>query len=99
VSDDLVQSVGQKICERWHFIISGLLCEFPQISCSLLYEIITVRLGYHKFFARWFSKMLTGVHKTQRMASLSFDFSEQYHKDGNKFLNHIVRVTGDETWV
>jgi hypothetical protein len=22
VSDDLVQSVGQKICERWHFTIS-----------------------------------------------------------------------------
>jgi hypothetical protein len=24
---------------------------------------------------------------------------EQYHKDGSEFLNHIVRVTGDETWV
>jgi hypothetical protein len=24
---------------------------------------------------------------------------EQYHKDGAEFLNHIVRVTGDETWV
>jgi hypothetical protein len=28
-----------------------------------------------------------------------FDFLEQYHKDGNEFLNHIVRVTGDVTWV
>jgi hypothetical protein len=27
----------------------------------------------------------------------SFDFLEQYHKGGNEFLNHIVRVTGDET--
>jgi hypothetical protein len=26
-----------------------------------------------------------------------FDFLEQYHKDGDGFLNHIV--TGDETWV
>jgi hypothetical protein len=25
--------------------------------------------------------------------------SERYHKDGDKFLNHIVRVTGDETCV
>jgi hypothetical protein len=41
VSDDCVQSVDQKICERWHFIISGLLCEFPQISCTVLYEITT----------------------------------------------------------
>jgi hypothetical protein len=29
----------------------------------------------------------------------SFDFLEQYHKDGNEFLSHIVWVTGDETWV
>jgi hypothetical protein len=28
-----------------------------------------------------------------------FDFSEQYRKDGKEFLNHIVRVTGDKTWV
>jgi hypothetical protein len=42
VSDDFVQSVDQKICERWRFAISGLLCEFPQISCIVLYEIIIV---------------------------------------------------------
>jgi hypothetical protein len=45
-----------KICERWHFTILELLCEFPQISCTVLYEIITLRLGYHKFYARWFWK-------------------------------------------
>jgi hypothetical protein len=28
-----------------------------------------------------------------------FHFLEQYHKDGDEFINHIVRVTGDETWV
>jgi oligoribonuclease (3'-5' exoribonuclease) len=69
VSDDLVYSVGQKICERRRFIISELSCEFPQISRILLYKIITVRLGYHKFCSRWVPKMLTGVHKTQKMAS------------------------------
>jgi hypothetical protein len=26
-------------------------------------------------------------------------FLERYHKDGNEFLNHIIRVTGVETWV
>jgi spore coat polysaccharide biosynthesis protein SpsF (cytidylyltransferase family) len=26
-------------------------------------------------------------------------FLEQYHKDGDEFLRHIVRVTGDEPWV
>jgi hypothetical protein len=28
VSDDLIQSFKQKICERQHFTISELLCEF-----------------------------------------------------------------------
>jgi hypothetical protein len=65
VSDDLVQSVQQIICEGWRFTISELSYEFPQISRTLLYEIITVRLGNHKFCARWFQKMFTGAHKTQ----------------------------------
>jgi hypothetical protein len=41
--------------------------------------------------------MLTGAHKTQRMAS-ALTFLERYHKDEDEFLNHIVRVSGDETW-
>jgi hypothetical protein len=69
VSDDLVQSVDQKICERQHSMISELLYEFQQISCIVLYKIITVKLGYHKFFARWAPEMLTGVHKMQRISS------------------------------
>jgi hypothetical protein len=29
-----------------------------------------------------------------------FDFFlERYYKDGDEFLNHIVRVAGDETWL
>jgi hypothetical protein len=100
VSDDLVQSVDQKICERQHFTIAELLCGYPQISCTVLYKIITVRLGYRKFCARLVPKMLMGVHKTQRMAlALTLTFIDQDHKDGNEFVSHIIQVTGDETWV
>jgi hypothetical protein len=53
VVSDLAQTVDQKICERWRFTISALLPEFPHISCTVLYEIITDRLRYHKFCARW----------------------------------------------
>jgi murein endopeptidase len=60
VSDEHVQNVDQKNCERQHFTISKLSCEFPQISRIVLYEIITVKLGYHKFCARWVAKLLTG---------------------------------------
>jgi hypothetical protein len=69
VSDDLVQSVDPKNCERRRFTISEVSCEFTQILRTVLYEIITVRLGYHKFCARWVTKMLTAAYKTQRMAS------------------------------
>jgi hypothetical protein len=53
VSDDLVQSVDQKICERRRFTITEFSCEFPHISRTVLYYINTDRLGYHKFCARW----------------------------------------------
>jgi hypothetical protein len=47
VSDDLVQSVDHKICEIQLPTISELSCEFPQISGTPLYEIITGGLGCH----------------------------------------------------
>jgi hypothetical protein len=98
VSDDLVQSVDHKSCERQHFTISELSCEFPQISRAVLYKIIAVRLGYHKFCMRWVLKMHRVVHKIQRMAS-ALTYLEWYHKDSDEFHNHIVWVTDDETWV
>jgi hypothetical protein len=33
------------------------------------------------------------------MASAFADFLERYHKECDEFLNHTLRVTGDETWV
>jgi hypothetical protein len=36
---------------------------------------------------------------TQTENGFSFDFLEQYHKGGDEFLNHIIWVTGNETWV
>jgi hypothetical protein len=76
-----------------------LLCEYPQISHTVLYEIITVRLGCHKFCATWVPKILADVHKVQRMASAFVDFLERYHKDGDELLSHIMCITGDETGV
>jgi transposase len=98
VSDDLVQSVDQIICERRRFTISELSSEILQISHIVLYELITVGLGCHKFCAIWVAKMLTGAYKTQRMA-WTLTFLERYHKDGDESLNHIVGVTGDENLI
>jgi hypothetical protein len=57
-------------------------------------------LGYavSSFAQDGFPKMLTGAHKTHRMAS-ALTFLERYHEDDDGFLSHIVRVTDDEIWV
>jgi hypothetical protein len=41
------------------------------------------------------------AHRCARNAENGFasDFLARYHKDGDEFLNHIIWVTGDETWV
>jgi hypothetical protein len=100
VSDDLVQSVDKKIVKDGASQFQNFPFKSSQISRTVLHEIIPVRLGYdRKFCARWVPKMLTGAHKTQRMASAFVDFLERCHKDDHENLNHIGRVIGDETWV
>jgi hypothetical protein len=80
-------------------IVKDSVSQFVQIaniSCAILYEIIIVRLDYYKFCERCFPKMLMGAYEMQRVASFSFDILKRYHEDGG-FLNHIARVTGEET--
>jgi hypothetical protein len=93
VSDDLVQSEGQ------HFKISELLCEFPKISRIFLYDIITARLGYHNFWARWVPEMLMGMHKTHRMASAFVDFFRLIPPRWQWISQLRHTSKGDETWV
>lgn len=96
VTDEIVSKVDEKIKEDRRFTITELSLSFPQISRSLLHKIVTQKLGYHKFCARWVPKILTETHKNQRMAA-SFTFLDSYEKDGDLLLDRIV--TGDETWV
>jgi len=78
------------------FTISELSEEFLQTSRTTLYQIVTDRLCYHKFCARWVPKQLTKFHKTQIMGS-ALTFLQTYWDEGEEFLYRIV--TGDETWV
>ncbi|GBM88276.1 hypothetical protein AVEN_179762-1 [Araneus ventricosus] len=65
VNDGLVAKVNEKIHENRRFTIRMLFDEFPQISKTVLHEIITNCLNYRKFCSRWVPKMLTDVHKTK----------------------------------
>jgi len=59
VTDELVQRVDQYVRGKFRFTISELSEEFPQTSRTTLYRIVTDRLGYHTFCARWVPKRLT----------------------------------------
>lgn len=64
------------------------------LSWSLLHDVVIVPLNYWKVCAQWIRRILSEVHKKQRM-SAALNFSERCDKNGNKILDRIV--TGDET--
>jgi len=94
VTDELLQKVDKCVRGNRRFTISELSEGFPQISRPTLCRIITDRLGYHKFCARWVPKQLTYLHKTQRIGS-ALTFLQRYWEEGDEFLDRIM--TGDET--
>ncbi|GBM61290.1 hypothetical protein AVEN_253038-1 [Araneus ventricosus] len=70
VNDGLVAKLNEKIRENSRFTIRMFCDEFPQISKTVLHEIVKNRfLNYRKLCSRWFPKMLTDVHKTKGLES------------------------------
>ncbi|GBN32786.1 hypothetical protein AVEN_90341-1 [Araneus ventricosus] len=96
VNGGLVAKVNEKIRENSRFTIRMLCDEFPQSSKTVLHEIVTNRLNYHKLCSRWVPKMLSDVHKTKGLGS-ALTFLTRHSEEGIEFLNKIV--TGDEIWV
>ncbi|GFV85501.1 histone-lysine N-methyltransferase SETMAR [Trichonephila clavipes] len=96
ITEELVHAIDEKIKENRKFTISALAMEFPQISRSIMHEIVTDKMKFHKLCALWVPKILTDSHKTKRMGC-ALEFLTRYHEGGVDFLSQIV--TGDETWV
>jgi hypothetical protein len=67
------------------FKISECLSEFPQISCTVFYEIITAILGYHIFAQDGFQKCLWMHIKHREWFWLKI-LLEQYKKDGDESI-------------
>ncbi|KAJ4437856.1 hypothetical protein ANN_13795 [Periplaneta americana] len=96
INDDRVELVRQCIMENRRFTTTELSSHFPQISRSLLHEIVTKHLLFKKVCPRWVPKNLTPEHKMQRLGAI-LTFLQRYHDDGDEFLDRIV--TGNETWI
>jgi hypothetical protein len=62
VNEDLVRGVEEKMREQTihHYVTFPA---FPQISLSLLHEIVSDKVKFCKLCARWVPKMLTEEHK------------------------------------
>ena len=45
VNDDLMRNVNERVCDDRRFTISDLSLQFPQISRTLLYDIVSSHLG------------------------------------------------------
>ncbi|GFQ64455.1 uncharacterized protein TNCT_195641 [Trichonephila clavata] len=82
--------------ENRRFTVTELSSHFPQISRSLLHEIVTKHLLFKKLCVRWVPKNLTPEQKIQRLGA-ALTFLQRYHDDGDEFLDRILM--GDETWI
>jgi hypothetical protein len=51
--------IDQHIRTNSHFTRDEIDEKFPQISCSLIHEIVTEHLYYKNIWARWVPQMLT----------------------------------------
>jgi hypothetical protein len=99
VSDDDVQSVDQKICERQRLRISGFGVNFHKFH--LLFSTSLSQAGLSTSFAQnGFRKCSCVRTKRREWLRLLQAFLERHHKECDEFLNHSVPVTDDdETWV
>ena len=48
ITDALKQKVNRIIRENRHFTISEVYKQCPEVSCTVVYEIVTEHLQYHK---------------------------------------------------
>ena len=53
ITDGLKQKVNRIIQENRHFTISEVYEQCPEVSCAVVYEIVTEHLKYRKICARW----------------------------------------------
>jgi hypothetical protein len=61
-----VRAVEEKVQENKRFAISSFSLHFPQISWSLLHEIVSDKLCFRKLCPHWMPKMLTDDHKMKQ---------------------------------
>ena len=63
IRDALKQKVNRIIPENRHFTISEVYEQYPEVSRTVVYEIVTEHLQYHKICARWVARRPSGTRR------------------------------------
>ena len=82
ITDDLVNTVDEKIRENQRFTISTLALEFPNVGRTTLRKIISENVKFRKLCVRWVSRLLTEENKLKKM-SYALDFLDRYRKESD----------------
>ncbi|GFT77638.1 histone-lysine N-methyltransferase SETMAR [Trichonephila clavipes] len=96
ITGDLMQTVETKVRENRRFTITTLSLEFPDVSRSVVYKIVTEYLNFKKLCSRWVPQLLIAEYKEKRFA-ISLKCLICYEEEGDGILSGIV--TGNEKWV
>ena len=98
-ANNAVVAIRNVVEEDRRVTIDEILVRLPpgiEIRRSSIGKILTDDLHYRKVCARWVPRLLTDIHKQQRMNSARI-FLEMHGREGGQLISRIV--TGDETWV
>nr|XP_015916217.1 uncharacterized protein LOC107446157 [Parasteatoda tepidariorum] len=96
--DEAIEKVEEAMLKDRRVTVRDLSEMIPVVSKSCIHNILRVRLGYAKVWARWVSKMLTDDYDNKRTrVEVACEFLHAYETDGKEFLDFVV--TWDETWV
>ncbi|GFX95216.1 histone-lysine N-methyltransferase SETMAR [Trichonephila clavipes] len=87
-----MQAVETKIRKNRKITITTLSLEFPDVSRSVVYKIVT---DFKNFVLGGYPDSRTRRHKEKRFA-ISLDFLLRYEEEGDDMLS-IIDI-GDETW-
>ena len=89
VNDDLVRKVNERVCDDRCFTISDLSLHFPQISRTLLYDIVSSHLAYRRphSMRRVYKNLCPATISASIMATNMWkNSSKNVESDNNKIL-------------
>jgi len=93
VNDDLVRKVNERVCDDRRFTISDLSLQFPQISRTLLYDIVSSHLGRrrpHSMRRVYRNLCLVIISASIMGANMWKNSLHNVESDNNKILYEIL---------